>query len=220
MAPVKSIDYHGLPKTTLVDLKSRRLYYSKVVAGMRSRAQIIEFEPLKWIDFQEIPNDLSDLRRGLETLRENKGFARIVLNPDGVIYKEIPLTIPIDRRSYFAFELDPAVDWEFDLGFLGVTAKKFYNDSNGYIRYFDEDLNEIEVRMADYRFGMPLSDRRCTLVLFAISRLNKGSAQGFNLHTLLGPREKAVPTLFDPDIKNDGDGFDPDTPPPPPPPHP
>lgn len=136
-----------------------------------------------------------------------------------------------DKKLYFAFIISPtAPNWEFDLVNLGVTAKAPVVDSTtgtskldniAFFRPVANDLTEltrINIDSLSYKFDNKNHEYSgCKVVVFRVNQMKEATSAddpwanyGLNLHvTLKIASGVIVPTIFDPDIKNDGGGFGP-----------
>jgi hypothetical protein len=117
---------------------------------------------------------------------------------------DIPLTEPLTNgdQGFVVLQLDPAINWCFTLGGLGVTSKDFYSDDSFGVQFIDSDGTATARGVV-----APLHSR---ILNFAYARRIYDTKQAFNFQISFvwmdGETEYKMPMVFDPDIPSSGGG--------------
>lgn len=221
----KTIHQDAVDQTSGVKVNPRALFVSTLdlVDGH------IQFSDAIGMTFLTDTDEPSGIRKTLVNLRQPRAFfaAPERLDADDLKLRAIVRDgklLHINTRCYFVFMLSEKINnWYFDLVDLAISTKPDPNspdDTDSYksrisqVLYFDQYLNPIPMDPADYRFGNTGNIRTdCAIIAFGIREMAKEESFGVNLHVAISTSiGEVVPTIFDPDIKNDGGGFTPTQP--------
>lgn len=227
---IKNVSFYALPQAEAPRFTPKSIYYFKIgLKRGRVGPHIFDVVFKKRYDF---PTDIATSGAGYSlSARSIDAFNNLVNkivgpppeNPmDIEASRAARLTTPLDfhfeDQCFILIELDRKYkNWCFDLGFLGVTAKADYGMKNGDITYLKAVGDHLEIFDLDpYAFDTHGDRTDCCAVMFGVfARADNDAGHRLNLHTTItygrdsNGKPIQLPTIFDPDIKNDGGGFPP-----------
>lgn len=218
MPPKKDVSYHGINKSATPGLETKYMWYSKFTIDP-SQVLLFFSTPIRHEFDYEMP-PASVIGSALVGIGGMDSRPKIKIDPKQSLLTTVTpeLKAKFRVKSYFAFELDRKItNWHFNIADLGITAKEDYDDKNTNIHrvdqiiYFNDNGVEIDIAPSKYRFGNPdILNETCRFVVIGMRQMGENEAFRFNLHVNMPAGSGTfVPTVFDPDIKNDGGGFGP-----------
>lgn len=232
MPLMKSVNYYALPREANATFRPKYIYYFKIglKGGIRSPAIFKIIKTDRW----RFPSEMSRAGVNVATdadaalvfqdlINEKLGPGprpgdRTDIDADRAARMTTPLDFHFKDECFILVELDRKYkNWWFDLNFLGVTAKEDYGDKNGAMLYLKEVDDHLEIfSLEPYAFDQHGGVENCCAVMFGIfKRKDNERDHRLNLHTMISYGRAAngspnrLPTIFDPDIKNDGGGIPP-----------
>lgn len=215
--PILPVDYHGVKRPNAFDLPTTRLFRSVLsiqpgrMVGCVQSYFLNLAQPLKE-DLRGHPTSPADIGAHIQAThpRVSGGDKGRMFTLEDAFLRQASVTLHINEQGYYLFELDDTGGpWHFDLQNLGVTAKAAYSRGLDTIAYFDRHGTEIDIPDASYDFGQTVNKgETCRNVVVAVRGLDQDKHFSLNLHVILvSETGETLPTIFDPDIKNDGLGF-------------
>lgn len=229
--PKMDATYHGILRPNVFDVATDCIYWSEVyISGTGLFGWFppysVRISDPELSTLSGIPASVAIISKYIKENHVDKFFGhksswgpfggrkiRITSGKAKKLYRKNSVLLPIEFQSYFLFVLDQSIEnWHFNLSELCITSKSEYNGDDGEgvlntILFFDSFGEEIPVN--NYAFDPNNLDDRCKFVVIGLKKMGKYEKFKLNMHVNVVDGVEIMPTIFDPDIQNNGNEFPP-----------